>query len=162
MTTAIIYMSQHGFTARTAHQLQALLPGTVEIINLYQYPDPDLSPFDTVIIGGSIHFGHIQKGLQRFCRQHQGELMYKNLGLFICCMEKGETARREFEHAFDEPLRRHATATGIFGGEFALERMSSFEKKLIRKIAGVRESISNIDMEEIRRFADAMLRNAIS
>jgi len=152
MNTAILYMTQHGCTEKAAIELSRLLPGKTELYNLYKVPAPDLNPYDTVIIGGSIHYGKIQAGIQKFCNEHRGELIYKNLGLFICCMETGKNAEAEFENAFEEPLRRHAIAKGIFGGEFNLKKMTSFERVLIRHIASVRESSSRIDTEAIRRF----------
>ncbi|MGB9747005.1 MAG: flavodoxin domain-containing protein [Bacteroidales bacterium] len=153
MNTAILYMTQHGCTEKAALELARLLPGKTELFNLYKVPAPDLNQFDTVIIGGSIHFGRIQAGLQKFCNEHRGELIYKNLGLFICCMETGKNAEAEFENAFEEPLRRHAIAKGIFGGEFNLKKMTSFERMVIRHIASVRESTSRVDTEAIQRFA---------
>lgn len=153
MNTAILYMTQHGCTEKAAIELVRLLPGKTELFNLYKVPAPDLNQFDTVIIGGSIHFGRIQAGLQKFCNEHRGELIYKNLGLFICCMETGKNAEAEFENAFEEPLRRHAIAKGIFGGEFNLKKMTSFERMVIRHIASVRESTSRVDTEAIQRFA---------
>jgi menaquinone-dependent protoporphyrinogen oxidase len=149
-------MTQQGCTEKAAQELAQLLPGNKVLYNLYQHPDPNLEPFDTVIVGGSIHFGKIQAGVQRFCKEHHGELIYKNLGLFICCMETGETAKTEFENAFEEPLRRHAVAKGIFGGEFNLKKMTHFERMVIRYIANVRESTSNLDKEAIRQFANAL------
>lgn len=153
MNTAILYMTQRGCTEKAAIELARLLPGKTELFNLYKVPAPDLNQFDTVIIGGSIHFGRIQAGLQKFCNEHRGELIYKNLGLFICCMETGKNAEAEFENAFEEPLRRHAIAKGIFGGEFNLKKMTSFERMVIRHIASVRESTSRVDTEAIQRFA---------
>lgn len=158
MNTAIVYMTQHGCTEKAAKELKQLLPGTTELFNLYKEPDPDLRPFDTVIIGGSIHYGKIQAGVQKFCKAHHGELIYKNLGLYICCMETGKTAELEFENAFEEPLRRHALAKGIFGGEFNLKRMTSFERMIIRHIARVKESTSALDMNSIRRFAEQLVK----
>jgi menaquinone-dependent protoporphyrinogen oxidase len=146
-------MTQHGCTEKAAIELVRLLPGKTELFNLYKVPAPDLNQFDTVIIGGSNHFGRIQAGLQKVCNEHRGELIYKNLGLFICCMETGKNAEAEFENAFEEPLRRHAIAKGIFGGEFNLKKMTSFERMVIRHIASVRESTSRVDTEAIQRFA---------
>jgi len=157
MNTAIVYMTQHGCTEKAATELSRILPGKTELFNLYKVSAPDLNPYDTIVIGGSIHYGRIQAGLQKFCNEHRGELMYKNLGLFICCMETGKNAEAEFENAFEEPLRRHAIAKGIFGGEFNFKKMTSFERVVIRHIANVKDNTSRIDLDAIRSFAGQLI-----
>jgi len=152
MHSLIVYLSQHGCAKKAAFFLQSLLGKETVIVDLYKDPEPNLEQFDTIIIGGSIHFGQVQKGIQKFCRKHHAELLYKTIGLYLCCMEKGETARVQFEKAFEEPLRKHASATGIFGGEFSITQMSVLEKMIIKKIAGVSQNVSTLDYSLIENF----------
>ena len=76
------------------------------------------------------------------------------VGLFICCMETGDTAWKQFNGAFNQELRDYAVATGLFGGEFDLEKMSYFERKIVEKVANVTESKSMMNINAIREFAE--------
>jgi menaquinone-dependent protoporphyrinogen oxidase len=74
-------------------------------------------------------------------------------------MEEGENARMQFDKAYPSDLREKAIATGLFGGEFNLRKMSFFEKKFTRKATGIKSSVSRLNVEEIRRFAEKMSKN---
>ncbi|HER42918.1 MAG TPA: flavodoxin [Candidatus Eisenbacteria bacterium] len=153
MRTLIAYMTRHGCAKKTAGMLKELLAGDTALVDLKRDKKPDLSGYDTVVIGGSIHAGRIQRGLRRFLDKNGEILLEKRLGLYLCCMEEGETAVKQFEKAYPERLRIHAAATGIFGGEFDLDRMNFIERKIVKKAAGIEESVSRIDAGTIRDFA---------
>lgn len=156
MKSAIIFMSHHGTTAKVAHLISELLEQpTVKVINLNDQKEVDLSVFDTVIIGGSIHAGKIQRKLQVFCEDNLDELLRKHLGLFICHMND-EQAEEELNHAFPTPLLEHADARGLFGGEFQFKKMNFIEKLIVKKVSGVHQDVSNIRYEAITRFAKIM------
>ena len=152
MSYLIVYMSHHGTTRRVAYQLGKALTGEeVTLVNLEDDPVPALNDYSTIIIGGSIHMGCIQKGVRKFCEEHEATLLEKNLGLFLCFMNK-EEGMKEFEHAFPESLRKASKANGLFGGELLFEEMNIIERFIIRKITGVTETTSEIDQEAIETF----------
>ena len=157
MNILIAYCTRHGCTEEAAHTLKEQLEGEVTLVNLKKDRKPDLSQFDTVILGGSIHVGKIQSQVRKF-EKNMDVLLEKRTGLYVCCMEEKQ-AQQQFENAFPEELRKHASATGIFGGAFNFERMNFLERKIIQKIAGVTESVFKIDKGEIERFAAAMDEN---
>ena len=68
-------------------------------------------------------------------------------------MEEGEGADKEFREAFPADLVEHASATGLFGGEFNFERMNVLERAIIKKIAKTSQSISKVRPEAILDFA---------
>ncbi len=156
MKTLIVYATRHGSTEKCAKKLQDSLAGEVRILNLKKSAKINLNDFETIIIGGSIHAGKIQKKVKNFCLKNIELLKTKKIGLFICCMEEGEKAAKQLEEAFPEDLLKHALATGIFGGEFNFEKMNFIERAAIRKIAGVDKSISKIRQEEIEKFLALM------
>ncbi len=134
MKTLITYATNHGCTEKTAFLLNDFLGGTAQLINLKENSNPDLTNFDRIIIGGSIHAGRIQKNIKKFCEKHKNELKNKELGLFICCMEEGEKAQVQFNDAFPEILRQNAKASACLGGEFDFEKMTAFQKMIIKKV----------------------------
>ena len=153
MSTIIVYISKHGCTEKAADILRENIKDDVILINLKRDQDPDIAPFDSVIIGGYINVGKIQKKIKKFCEKNRSKLLQKKLGLFLCCMEKGENAESQFIDAFPGYLRDHASEKGLFGGEFNFEKMNYFERKIIKKIANINESVSNVDRKAILAFA---------
>ena len=108
--------------------------------------------YDTIIIGGSIHAGMVQKSIQKFCKNHIELLLKKKIGLFLCCMEKGEKADEQFRNAFPKELQDHAQAKGCFGGAFDFDRMNIIEKAIIKKVVNIDQSISTLSAESIQKF----------
>ena len=158
MKTLIAYATTHGCTEKTAQELKTQLGGEVTLVNLKKNPNLSVNQFDRVIIGGSIHAGQIQKRLKEFCAKNLELLKEKELGLFICCMEQGETAGKQFTESFPEELQRVAKSTAIFGGEFDFEKMKFLEKMIVKKLARVKQSTSKIDQQAIRKFSKRMDR----
>ena len=67
-------------------------------------------------------------------------------------MEEGDTARKQMEDNLPEDLRAHASALGLFGGEFDFEKMNFLEKAIVKKVAGVEKTVSRIDTEAVKTF----------
>jgi len=156
MSTIIAYVTSHGCTEKAAQMLAEQLKDEVNLVNLKKSSRPDLSAFDTIIIGGSIHAGRIQGRVKRFCQDHLDTLKQKRLGLFLCCMEEGDTAQKQFDEAFPAELRTHAAAAGLFGGEFDFDKMNFIQRAIIKKIAGTSENVSKIKKDNIHQFAAAL------
>ncbi len=156
MKTIILYDSKHGCTEHCAEQLSRLIPEAGEPVSLRQKPLPDPAAFDTIIIGGSIHAGSVQKRVKKFCRKNLDLLLSKRIGLFLCCMREGEGAEKQFNEAFPQALREKASARGLFGGQFNFDKMNPLEQKIIGKISGVTASLSRLREDHIEAFAMKM------
>ena len=122
MKTLIVYASTHGCTKTCAEKIEAGLTGEKVVVNIKKEKAPDLKAFDQVIIGGSIHAGMVQKKIKSFCVSRSEVLLNKKIGLFLCCMDK-EKAQQQFDDAFPEKLRSHASVCGLFGGAFDFDKM---------------------------------------
>jgi len=155
MRTLIVYSTTHGCTEKCALTLKDRLAGETETANLKK-AKPDLKAFDTVIIGGSIHAGRVQNRIKQFCSSHSQELKEKKLGLYLCCMEEGEKAQKQFDDAYPQELREHASAAGLFGGAFDFEKMNPIERAIIKKIAKIDKSINRVSEEKVHAFAEKM------
>ncbi len=66
-------------------------------------------------------------------------------------------AEEQLRKSFPEVLNRHAVVRNCMGGEFNFEQMNFVEKMLVRKIAGINESISQIEDQSIKAFAAQMI-----
>lgn len=153
MNILIAYATRHGSTEKAAKILESKLSGRVTLHNFKRRSSLKLSEFDAIIVGGSIHAGQVQKKIKHFCNKNQKELSQKHLGLYLCCMDK-EQAQMQFEKAYPEELREHATMNGLFGGEFLFDKMNRIEKYIIKKIIKSDENKSEIDTIAIQRFAE--------
>lgn len=149
MSTAILFASKHGTTEKVASQIATLLEDHKPIIlNLKKNPMPDLSAYNTVLIGGSIYAGGIQKRITVLIKENAEVLLQKKIALFLCCMNEKE-AENEFNTAYPDWLRSHSVSNKIIGGEYNLDKMNFIEKFLVRKISGTKTSISKIDQTKI-------------
>ncbi|MGC9374429.1 MAG: flavodoxin domain-containing protein [Bacteroidales bacterium] len=153
METAIIYATKHGCTDKCAHTLANELNNNALLINLDVSTNVNLDEFNTVIIGGSIHAGSMNRKIKKYIDKNMNMLPSKKTGLFICCMEEGEKAQEQFKNAFPESLRNKAIAHGYFGGEFNFDKMNFFEKAIIKKIAKTNQNVSKINENNIKDFA---------
>jgi menaquinone-dependent protoporphyrinogen oxidase len=154
MSTLVIYMSKHGCAEKAARIIGEHLPDTdTAIIDLKSKAEVDLSRYETVIIGGSIYLGSLMKALRKFCEKNLDVLQTKRIGLFICCMNEGEAARKHYETVFDESLRTHATAAGIFGGAIDYEGLSLLERSILGQVINISGSVSRFDEAAVREFA---------
>lgn len=157
MKTVIIYISKHGTTEKVARIIaDKLESGKTEFVNLSKEKLIDIETFDRIIIGGSIHMASVHKKIKKFCESNNSTILKKTLGLFLCCMETGEKSVEQFENAFSEDLRRHASSTALLGYEYNLDKMNFFERILVKKISGSKKSISEIDYNEIARFVNEL------
>lgn len=151
MSYLVVYMSQHGTTQKLATYLSQELDDKVRLVNLANEAMPDIESWSTVIIGGSIHMGQIQKKIRQFCELNEKQLLLKRLGLFLCFMNTEEGAV-EFDTAFPVSLRTHAVAHGLFGGELLLEKMNFLERLMVKAVRGVKESVSVVDEDAVEEF----------
>ncbi|KJR46865.1 hypothetical protein UF75_2727 [Desulfosporosinus sp. I2] len=154
LKTIIIFSSSHGTTEKVAQLLKGQLHGDVEIVNLKKCPNPDLTGYNSVILGSSIYVGSVKSRVKQFLKQNQTVLMSKQLGLFLCCMYEGDQSKKQFETAYPQELRDHAISKGLFGGEFIISKLNFLERQIVKKVAGVTSDVSTINLDEIKQFAE--------
>lgn len=63
MKNLIVYATKHGTAKKCAEMLKTRLNGETVLANVKETP-PDLEDFDTVVLGGSIYIGKMQKNYQ--------------------------------------------------------------------------------------------------
>ncbi|MFW5987954.1 MAG: flavodoxin domain-containing protein [bacterium] len=153
MKTLIAFATKHGATKNIAEKIAGKLDENVNLYNITEKNEISLSNYDKIIIGGSIYAGRIRKEVKEFCSNHIDELLEKDkIGLFISCMGEGEKAEEQLKDNFPDKLYKNAVATGALGGEFDFNKLSFFEKLVVKMVSGVKESQSNILEENIVEF----------
>jgi menaquinone-dependent protoporphyrinogen oxidase len=156
MPTLIVFRTTHGFTEKAVQLLMTGMKDDTTVVNLLGDTDPEISGYDRIIIGGSIHMGEIQKEIRNFCIHNIQELLTKKIGLFLCCMFEGDVEKKQFEDAFPAELRAHASATGFFGGGISFEKMNMMEKLIVKKVAKIDQNVTRLRTASILDFARQM------
>ncbi|HER10059.1 MAG TPA: flavodoxin [Bacteroides sp.] len=152
MKTLIAYSSTLGCTEQCASRLKADLGNGVEMFRISRRRRINLQDYDTVIIGGSIHAGIIQRSVRHFCETNLKVLLQKQVGLFVCCMDPEADENEMIQKAFPEKLVENALASGFFGGELNIKKMNLLQKIMTRKAARLQKE-PEIDFQKILEFA---------
>ena len=151
--TLIAYSSTLGCTEQCASKLKEGLGSEVKLVRISQRRHYILKNYDIVIVGGSIHEGMIQRSVHKFCESHLDELLKKQVGLFVCCMDPDANEKELIDKAFPERLIQHALASGFFGGELNIKKMNLLQKIMTRKAARLQKE-PDIDFKKILAFAE--------
>ena len=154
MSSLILFASRHGSVANAALILAGIIDSEVLVAQFGMDEIPDISRFDSVMIGGSIYIGKVQKEVKAFCESNIDELNGKNLGIFICAGEENPEKRETtLKGNFPSLLLDSANAKGWFGREVHIEDMGFLEKLALRFAKGTRRSYSDLREENIKEFA---------
>jgi len=152
MKIALIYTTKHGTTQKIADYIvQNLSSNDVILYNLANHPNIDFSLYNTVIVGGSIHAGSLDRLIRSFLRKNTVALLQKPLALFMCGMNKSEL-EQEFNNGFPEVLRHHAFSKQLVGGELIFEKMNFVERWMTKKITGIEITTSKINYEAVNKL----------
>ena len=61
MKIGIVYATTHGCTEKCVLKVKAGLSGEIQSFNIKKNLKPQIDGYETILIGGSIHAGRIQK-----------------------------------------------------------------------------------------------------
>ncbi|PMN94048.1 menaquinone-dependent protoporphyrinogen IX dehydrogenase [Enterovibrio norvegicus] len=72
----LLHSSREGQTIKILRYIEKELVDThqCELVDLHETPDIDFTPYDKVMIGASIRYGHLNKKLYKFIDRHLSEL----------------------------------------------------------------------------------------
>jgi menaquinone-dependent protoporphyrinogen oxidase len=152
MNIAIVYSTKHGTTQMIAERIgKELHENTIALFNLADHFEIDLSVYDTVIIGGSIHAGRLNRRVRKFLQSHTLELIQKRIALFMCGTNMSEL-ENQFNKEFPALLRNHSISNQFVGGEFLFERMGFFDRLITQRITGIKSTTSLINQQAVDRL----------
>lgn len=148
MNILIAYASKHGTAEKCAKELGGRLKGDVTFYDLKSKQNIDLSKYSHIVIGGSIYVGQIQKEVKAFCSENLSQLIDKNIGLFISCMDDGEAAGNYIINNFPAELKSKAITTEVLGGGFIFSKMNFFERFIIKMVSKNKNNGEAIDTKK--------------
>jgi menaquinone-dependent protoporphyrinogen oxidase len=155
MNTLIVYDSKHGIVEECVKLIESTLSGAV---TSYKFgtplPVPDLDAYDSVVIGGSIHAGSLQKSVKDFCEKEIPRLRNKQVGIFLCSMTPPDKAFGYFSQ-FPAEVVCSAAVKECFGGAVRYETMNFLEAFIMKRIMKSKENVEGIDRTRIDSFVKA-------
>jgi len=158
MKIAVIFISKYGTTSIISNKIAASVnKHTIDVINLEECSEPDMSGYDIIVLGSPVYAGKILRSMDSFCKKNQELLLSKKLALFVCGMhpDKG-VQQKELREAYPGIVSQHAFAKVFFSGQFLFEKMNFIERFVVMHIAKTKRNVSNIDEEEIQKFANVL------
>lgn len=153
--TLFVYATRHGFTQSCVDWMMQHCSGDCQSLNLTKSPSisaNELESYENILVGGSIHVGDVQKQVKQFIGEHQNLLSKRKVGLFLSCMDEGEVAQADFEKAFPQWIRSHATAVAFTGAAFYFDRMNLLERWIIKRIQHSSDTVEHHKYDEMKAF----------
>lgn len=158
MKTIILYATRYGSTDKVARLIQEKIPGETKTVNLTKEQVPDLSSFDTVVIGSPIYVGKTLKPLIAYMQQNLEVLKKKRLALFLCAGEQDPTQIEKMITAnFPSELCSQAIYKGAMGSELKLENVGFFMRFMLKNFIKVKEDYSRLSDENIDALVKAVI-----
>ncbi len=158
MSILIAYASKNNTTETCAKILNEKLPES-EIINLSR-KKPDLSLYDTIIIGSCIRFNYIHSDVKNFIGDNIEELLKKRTAIYLCCAFP-EKANQYILHNFPKRLLNHSTSIECFGGKLKVKPYK-FLDKLVMKTVVKNYKLDNRKLTEIDTDSIEKMINELS
>lgn len=160
MKTLIVFGSKYGSTEACAKALRNHIGEDCEVININNIKNITLNKYENIIIGSPVYIGKFDKLIKEFIETNKNELMNKKLGIFICCMSKGDKINEHFEKNVPREILDSAVVKANFGGAFKFSKMNFFEKTIVKMIAKEDESLANMDgKSDIYRIDEELIKN---
>ena len=156
--TLIVYASRHGTTSAYAKKLFELLDGNVDVCFLNERANslPNLAVYNTIVIGGSIHYGKINKLITTFTNDNFELLKTKRLGLLVSCHFEGDKAMEQLNNAYPMELIERAVVSDYFDGELLYPQMNIWEKFITKLVLQAEEIRPRVSKQKIMDFANKL------
>ena len=157
MKSIILYTTRYGSAAEVAKRIQKEIGADCLTCNIMKEDAPSLDQFDTVILGGSVYIGKIQKKLTSYMIANLPQLLTKKIGVYICAGAKNPEDRdKELTDVFPAELLAHAVVKNVLGYAFYFEKMKFLDRFIMKKIKGDAVSVAEYDDKSILQFAETI------
>lgn len=169
MKVLILYWSHEGQTKKISHFMASHINANVEVAPLDLALD--INPFDVVIIGASIRYGHFNSLLYQFVKKNTSLLNQKKTAFFGVNL----TARKEgkdnpetnvYVRKFLQRIQWKPNFKAVFAGALFYPRYKFWDRlaiQLIMKITGGEtdpsKEIEYTDWNKVKEFVDKISIN---
>lgn len=129
MKILIAYASVTGTTTECVRLLKHFLIRRHPTVVDLEKETPDLSAYDTVLVGGPVRHAKIHPAVAEFLKNNAETLKTKRTGYFIVCGFADE-AEEQIDKIFSRDLRDHALEVVSFGGTLDVSKQKTWKDKL--------------------------------
>ena len=171
---AVLYGTTEGQTAKIAEHIAALVRThghTADLRHIAELEDDfDLTGYDGVIVGASIHEGHHQRYVTRWVAQHREALSRKPSAAFTVCLainsvNAPERAEAEaFAGLYEQRTGWKPDSSAVFAGALRYTQYSWLKRIVMKQIAkheggstDTSQDIEYTDWAKVDAFAAALL-----
>ena len=166
MKTLILYLSHDGQTKKIAEFIQSFIDDEVVIEPLRE--DVDIRPFERVIIGAAIRYGHFNRLLYRFVEKNSSLLNDRKaifFGVNLTARKPGKDnpETNPYIRKFLQRISWQPSKIAIFAGALCYPRYKWFDRvmiQLIMKITGgetdATKEIEYTNWEKVKAFAESL------
>lgn len=145
MNPVILYESKHGATETCANYLHDTIPGS--ILSKVQTWTNEIEQDQPIILGTCIYMGQFNKHVKTFLAEHETMLLDHPLYIFYCGMNEDES-QSLVDANVSVAIKEHATFV-YAGGAFDFERLKWWERFIVKKVAKVTETTSNLKYDNL-------------
>ena len=141
MTSICIpYLTGEGQTARIAEYVADLVRHhnhDADLVDLKESPGVDLTSYDGVIVGASIHRGHHDKHLAEFVERNRDTLERLPSALFsVSLAAHGDTGEAErYLEEFEQQTKWQPAKVALFSGALLYTQYGFLTRHLMKRIA---------------------------
>jgi menaquinone-dependent protoporphyrinogen oxidase len=138
----ILYSTTDGQTRRISERLQCVLEGQghpVTLADVEASPDPDLKPYDKLVIGARIRYGRHSPRVAQFIDRHRKALESKPSAFFSVNIvarkpEKNRPETNPYVRKFLKQVSWRPTAVSVFAGKLDYAKYGFLDRTIIRFI----------------------------
>ncbi|MBM7615457.1 flavodoxin domain-containing protein [Alkaliphilus hydrothermalis] len=154
MQILILFTSKYGATEKALKLVAEGLKGQVDMIDIEEEACGEINQYDTIIFGGSIYVGKIQSKIIKFMEKHKKTLIDKNIALLISSKDGGEKISEFLEFNYPQWIVEQAFIKEGLGYEISIEKMSFYDKFVLKNLFKIEESDSKINYDVIKKIID--------
>lgn len=114
MQTLLLYSTKSGATMECANLLAQQINNCV--IHDLSKNVPDISSFDTIIIGSGVRMGKFYKPVLAFIKKYEGTLLSKKIAFYLCNAYP-DTLQKAVKKNISKELMQSAVCIKSFGGK---------------------------------------------
>lgn len=168
MRTLVVYSSKYGATEACAKQIEKVLQGKVELVNLRKEKNVDLKSYDMILLGSPIYAGSMRKEIKKFCKNQEEALKTKRVGVFLSCFDEANVDSYMSKN-LPETIQKNIKAKVCCGGRLDFNKMNFFESFIVRRIANSQKPgkevmppikdkkvVDTISRGKIKKFVDTL------